>query len=62
MLPDGVLQEASCSILLELKAPMYRTTGIDQQPHLQRQVGLLRKPINLLRRLVVVKNAEVTFA
>ena len=57
-----MLQKSDGSVLLKLKAPSHRTAGVNQQSHLQRKIGLLGKIHNLLRRLVIIQEAEVILA
>src|SRR5580704_17276515 len=54
-----VLQETRGRALLEIKPAVYRPADIDQQTHMQRQIGFATEIENRLRRLVVVKNAEI---
>ncbi len=54
---DGV-EKLNCRFLLELEAVAHRVARVNQQPHLQRQVGLATEAAHF-RRLLIVDHPEV---
>src|ERR1700733_11862806 len=55
----GVIQETGGRVLLEIEPAVHRSTDIDQQTQVQRQIGLTAEVENRLGWLVVVENAEI---
>ena len=45
--------------MLELEAVTHRVAGIDQKPHLQRQIGFIVEAADLCRRLAIINHIEV---
>ena len=56
---NRVLKEADGRILLELKTAVDRSADIDEQAHVQGQIGFVAEIQNGLRRLVIVENREI---
>ena len=54
-----VLQETGGGILFEIKAAVHRSAHVDQQAEVQWQIGFAAEIQMDLRRLVIVKNAEI---
>ena len=57
--PQRLTEKFDCRFLLELKAFADGVAGIDQQPHLQRQIGFVVEAANLCRRLAVINHIEI---
>src|SRR5580700_4883417 len=56
---NRVLEKADRGILLEIKTAVDRTAHVDEQAHVQRQIGFATKIQNGLRRLMIVKDRKI---
>ena len=57
--PYRLVEKLNGRFLLELETVPHGVAGIDQQPDLQRQVGLVVEAANLLNRLAVIDHGEI---
>src|ERR1700733_13852079 len=56
---NRVLEKADRGSLLEIKTAVDRTAHVDEQSHVQRQIGFATKIQNGLRRLMIIKNRKI---
>jgi len=57
--PHRLIEKLDRRFLLKFETVTYRVAGIDQQSHLQRQVGLIVEAAYLRRRLAVINHVEI---